>query len=352
MTPLRIAVIGAGQIGRRHMDVLLPDSAYAVAGIADPMPASKEFADQHDIPYFSDTEEMLDKVQPDGAIVASPNQFHMSGGMACISREVPVLIEKPVADSLTDALTLVNKAKQSSVPVMVGHHRRHNPIIRKAWEVIQGGGIGKVTAVNCLWLTHKPDHYFDLAWRREAGGGTVLINGIHEIDYIRMLCGEIDSIQAVTANAVRGFPVEDTAAAVIHFENGALGTLLVSDAVTSPWTWECTSGENPDYPQNAQYSFLITGTKGSLAVPTLDHWWQDPEQHWFDPMTRQRIPITPADPYVEQMRNFSAVIRGEEEPVVSGEEGTRTLAATLAITESAAIGGPVRINDMLARASG
>ena len=78
---------------------------------------------------------------------------------------------------------------------------------------------------------------------------------------------------------------------------------------------------------------FVTGTRGSLAVPSLEHWWHEPGQGWGDPLTRRRIPVTPADPYVEQMRNFAEVIRGQAEPVVSGWEGARTLAATLAIAD-------------------
>lgn len=347
MAPLRIGVIGAGLIGRRHLTVLLSDEAYAVGGIADPVPAAANLARQHDLPYYADYRRMLVDASVDGVIVATPNQLHVPVALAAIERKLPVLVEKPIADSVSAALELVEAAERAQVPVLVGHHRRHNPIMRKAAELIAAGGIGAVTAVTAIWLSRKPDDYFKVAWRREAGGGPVLINAIHDIDCLRMLCGEIESVQAATSGRARGFAVEDTAAAVLRFESGALGTLTVSDAVSAPWSWEWTSGENPFYPREWQDCFLIAGTKGSLAVPSLDHWWHEPGQGWGDPLTRRRIPVTPADPYVEQMRNFAAVIRGEAAPVVSGAEGARTLAATLAIKESAATARPVRIADML-----
>jgi predicted dehydrogenase len=199
----------------------------------------------------------------------------------------------------------------------------------------------------CLYLNHKPDSYYEAAWRREPGGGTVLINGIHDIDCMRMLCGEIDSVQASTANGARGFAVEDTAAAVLRFSSGALGTLMISDTVSSPWSWEWGSYENSMWPHESQNCYMITGTRGSLAIPSLDLWWHEPGQGWTDPLTRRRVQYVPADSYVEQMRNFAAVIRREAQPVVSGWDGVRTLAATLAITESGKTGLPVRIDDML-----
>jgi predicted dehydrogenase len=349
MAPIRIAVIGAGMIGHRHLEVILSDPAYVAAAIADPAPAAEEFARERGIPYFAEVGPMLDGVSPDGAVVASPNQFHVEGGLACISRKVPILIEKPLADSVAGALDLVEAGERSGVPILVGHHRRHNPIMRKAAAFISDGGVGNVTAVTNMWLSHKPDDYFDVTWRREPGAGPVLINAIHEIDGLRMLCGEIESIQATVSDAVRGFPVEDTAAAVIRFESGALGTIIVSDTVSTPWSWEWNSHENPSFPHESHNCCLIAGTRGALAVPSLEYWWHEPGQGWGDPLTRKRISFTPADPYVEQIRNFAGVIRGEEAPVVSGETGARTLAATLAITESAATGRPVRIDDMLKR---
>lgn len=349
MAPVRIAIIGAGMIGRRHLRVLLEEPGHVAAAIADPSPQARGLAQEHGIPWFDDYERMLDEVGPDGTVVATPNQLHVAAGLACIARQVPVLVEKPIADALGPALELVAAGEEARVPILVGHHRRHNPIMRTAARAIREGAVGRITAVVCMWLSHKPDAYFDVGWRREPGGGTVLINGIHEIDGLRMLCGEIESVHAETANGARDLPVEDTAAAVLRFASGALGTLVVSDAVSAPWTWEWTSHENPFYPHEAQNCCLITGTRGSLAVPSLELWWHEQGQHWGDPLTRRRIPYAPGDAYVEQMRNFRAVIRGEEAPVVSGREGARTLAGTLAITESARTGRPVRLDDLLAQ---
>jgi predicted dehydrogenase len=192
-----------------------------------------------------------------------------------------------------------------------------------------------------------------VAWRREAGGGPVLINAIHDIDCLRMLCGDVESVSAATSNETRKFAVEDTAAAVLHFKSGALGTLLVSDAVSACWTWEMGSRENADRPNDTENCYIIAGTKGSLTVPYLQHRWHEPGQEsWDVPLTQLRVPVRPADAYHEQMRNFANVIRGTEKPVLSGRDGTITLATTLAITRSAQTGAQVRVADMMGPASG
>lgn len=217
-----------------------------------------------------------------------------------------------------------------------------------AAKAIQSGAVGKVTAVNAMWLNHKPDDYFDIAWRREPGAGTVLINGIHDIDCLRMLCGEIESVQAFAEHGVRKLPVEDTAAAAIRFASGALGTFILSDTVSAPWNWEWGSYENAFYPHESQNCYVITGTRGALSVPSLELWWHEPGQGWGDPLSRKRIPYMPEDAYVAQMRNFAQVIAGTATPLMTGEEGLRTLAATLAISLSARSGRLVQVNALLA----
>ncbi|MFZ8899783.1 MAG: Gfo/Idh/MocA family protein, partial [Alphaproteobacteria bacterium] len=195
-----------------------------------------------------------------------------------------------------------------------------------------------------LWMTHKPKGYHDPAWRRRPGGGPILINAIHEVDSLRMLLGNIAEVQAFSSNAVRGFEVEDTTAAVFRFSSGALGTLTLSDTASAPWTWEWTSGENPDFPKTNADSLFIAGTLGSLAVPSLclrTH--LKGAESWLTPLLEDKLPYQAQDPYIPQMTNFADVIRGDAEPVVSGREGLKTLAATLAIAEAANTGRAVKL---------
>jgi predicted dehydrogenase len=347
MTPTRIAVIGAGLIGRKHLSILKDDPAFEVAGIADPSPQAEAYARENGFRYFADTEALLDATKPAGAIVAGPNATHRATALACIARKIPAIVEKPVADTIADALAIVTAAKQANVPVLTGHHRRLNPIMIAARDFVADGGLGKLVAVNATWLCRKPDDYFDTTWRREAGGGPVLINAIHDIDCLRMVCGEIESVQAMTSNSARGFAVEDAAACVLTFANGALGTLIVSDSAATPWNWELTSRENPMYLSEAENCFTIAGTTGGLAIPTLQHWFYTGGGAWTDPLTRRTLSVTRADPYPRQLHHFARVIRGEEQPVIDGMEGARTLAATLAIAESARTGRPVRVAALL-----
>jgi predicted dehydrogenase len=349
MAQLRIGVVGAGLIGRTHIAVLRSgDPAFTLAAVADPAPGAAEEARQLGYPIFAGYEEMLDRAKPDGVIVAVPNQMHVKVGLACVARRIPIVVEKPIADTVGEAMQLVEAAEAANVPVLSGHHRRHNPIMRRAAEILREGGIGRLVAATALYLSHKPRGYHDVAWRREPGGGPVLINAIHEIDCLRMLCGDVESVQAQASNAVRGFAVEDTAAAVLRFKSGALGTLLVSDTASTPWSWEWGSRENPSFPFEPENSILLAGTQGSLAVPTLLHRWHEKgHESWHTPLTQRRHHVVPANAYHEQMCNLAGVIAGREKPTLSGRDGAMTLATTLAITRSARDGAPVRVEEFM-----
>ncbi len=344
MSVVRIGVLGAGLIGKKHIAVLLANKGnYELVGVADPdLDAAKRAAPEAQ--HFSSVQALLAQAKPDGVVISTPNQTHLEIGLTCIKAGLPILVEKPVADSLEDAHRLIDAAEAADVPILVGHHRRHNPIMQAAARAVHEGSLGRIVSASSLWMTHKPKGYHDPAWRRRPGGGPILINAIHEVDSLRMLLGNIAEVQAFSSNAVRGFEVEDTTAAVFRFSSGALGTLTLSDTASAPWTWEWTSGENPDFPKTNADSLFIAGTLGSLAVPSLclrTH--LKGAESWLTPLLEDKLPYQAQDPYIPQMTNFADVIRGDAEPVVSGREGLKTLAATLAIAEAANTGRAVKL---------
>jgi predicted dehydrogenase len=340
---LPVAVIGAGAIGRMHVERLLRHPDAAPAGIADPSPAAREFAGNCGVPWFADYREMLERTSPGAAIVATPNGTHADVGIACVARRLPLLVEKPVADTVAEGRRLCDAAAAAGVPVMVGHQRRHNPILRRARALVADGVLGRPVSVTAMATWLKPDTYFEIAWRREPGGGPVLINLIHDIDLLRFLIGEIESVQAVTSNAVRGFAVEDTAAVLMRFACGALATLSVSDAAVAPWNWDLAAGEATHYAQVDVDTHFISGTEGSLTLPRLHVWRYAGERGWHEPLTRECTALHHGDPYMEQLRHLRAVAEGREQPLCSGFDGLRTLEAALAVQQAASTQRPVTL---------
>ncbi len=340
MSKLKIAVAGAGLIGRKHIEIIAASERADICAIADPM--AHEFARAGDLPCYDDLDQLLASENPDGVILATPNHLHLAGGLSAIKAGIPALVEKPIADSAAHAEQLVSAAKDAGVHLLVGHHRRHNPIIKEAKAQVASGRIGDVVMVQGSFWIYKHDAYFDEKWRTEPGAGPIYINLIHDVDLMRHLVGEVVEVQAFTANAVRGFAVEDTAAILMRFENGALGTFSVSDTIVSPWSWELSSAENAAYPAMGQNCYHVGGTHGSLEIPRGRVWTQK-DRHWWNPMDVDTYAVDEADPLVLQLAHFCDVIAGRVEPIVSGEEGLKSLRVVEAVVKAAETGKMVQV---------
>lgn len=338
----RLGLIGAGLIGRKHAELMQANPDCQIAGIADPAPQARDLATTLNVPWYDDYRLLLERERPDGMIVASPNTLHVPMALDCLERGVPALVEKPIAETVAAARKIVEAVERTGVPVLVGHHRRHNPMIKAVRAAVADGRLGRLTAVIGLWLLKKPDDYFNVTWRKEDGGGPILINLIHDIDNLRFICGDIVEVQAQTSSAMRGFAVEDTAALLFRFASGALGTVTLSDATPSPWSWELASRENPAYPPNPdQPCYIFAGTQASLTVPTLDTWDYPGKVGWYEPLQRTTLPAPVADPLVEQLRHFLAVIDRSETPLVSAADALATLAVIEAVKDAARTGARI-----------
>ena len=253
-----------------------------------------------------------------------------------IKHDIPVLIEKPISHSSKGVKQLLKLAKKKSVPILVGHHRRYNQIIKSAKNILNEGQIGKIRSVNSLCWFYKPDQYFKISpWRKNSGAGPILTNLIHDIDLLRFFCGEINSVQSLISRSKRGFKNEDTASVILNFKSGILGTMSVSDSIVSPWSWEMNSKENSDFPFINQNCYFIGGTKGSLSIPDLKIWSHEKKPNWLNSMKVKRFSYKKNNPFVEQINHFIRVIKKIDRPLVSGIEGYKSLKVVEAIKNSA-----------------
>jgi predicted dehydrogenase len=336
-------VLGAGLIGKRHIEHVAAEPAAELSAVVDPSPAGEAVAREHGVKWYPNFAAVPAAERPEGAIVATPNQVHVANGLECIAAGVPCLVEKPIADDVASATELVQAAEAAGVPLLVGHHRRHNPMMQAAKRAIEDGRLGRVLAVHGFCWFFKPDDYFDVPWRREKGAGPVFLNMIHDVDNLRYLFGDVVSVQALESNAVRGHPVEETAVILLGFASGVLGTVSVSDAIVAPWSWELTAGENPAYHQTNEACYQIGGTEASLTIPYLHLWRNAGRRSWWEPVVPEQLPYTYEDPLRLQVRQFCRVIRGLEAPLVSGREGLETLRVIEAVKQSAATGQMIRL---------
>ena len=343
MNRLRIAVIGAGYMGRKHLQYLSASADCRLLALVDPDPAAQRAAHEHGARYCRDIGELLSGEPIDGAIVAAPTGLHEEVGRRCIDAGVPALIEKPICATVESAERLNRAAEQAGVPLLVGHHRRYNPAAAAAKRLLDAGALGRLVGISAIWCMCKPDNYYEAEWRRQPGGGPVLTNLIHEIDLLRYLAGDIIEVAGFTANAVRGFATEDSAALTLRFAGGALASVVMSDCAPSPWSWEQASGESPQFPANEQNPIRLFGTDAALEFPRLTVWRYRGAKSWTSPLDSAAVRVPGGDAFALQLAHFAAVIRDRATPLVSGREGQRTLAVTLALFEAARTGRGVTL---------
>ena len=348
MNKTRVAVAGAGTIGLAHIAVAQRSATCTLSAIVDPSPAARARAQAAGVPLYASLAELLATDRPDGVILATPNPLHVPQALACIAAGVPILLEKPIAPTVAEAQRLVDAVDAAKAKVLIGHHRAHSPIMAKAREVVASGVLGKLVAVMGSATFFKPDHYYaDAPWRREPGAGPILLNMIHEVHNLRMLCGEIAAVQAFTSHATRGFAVEDTVAINLRFANGALGTFMLSDTAACARSWEQTSQENKAYPSyDDEDCYVIAGTNGSLSIPTmrLKTYPSAGDRSWWKPFEVSVVDLVRDDPLEHQLEHFGAVIRGEAQPLVSARDGLANLRVTEAIVEAAQAGSTIELH--------
>lgn len=347
MNTTRIAVAGAGYIGQAHMGVAQSGAGVQLSAVVDPSAAARALAEQAGVPLYASLAELFAKDRPDGVVLATPNQLHVPHALECIDAGVPCLLEKPIAPTVAEAQLLVKRVQDKGAKVLIGHHRAHSPIMAKARDVVQSGQLGRLVGVMGSATFFKPDHYFaDAPWRREVGAGPILLNMIHEVHNLRMLCGEIVAVQAFTSHATRHFAVEDTVAINLRFASGVLGTFLLSDTAACPKSWEQTSQENKAYPSyEDEDCYVVTGTNGCLSIPTMriKTYPRPEDRSWWKPFEVGTVGMVRDDPIRHQMAHFGAVVRGEAAPLVSAEDGLANLRVTQAIVEAASTGRTVEL---------
>ena len=306
MEPVRLGIVGTGVIGRLHsrLTARLPEvTLVAVAGLEDASAIARSLG----VPVHTDYRELIDR-GIEGVIVAVPNQLHLEVGAYFASHGVHVLVEKPIADTVAAGQELCAVAAAHDVHLLVGHHRRYSNLVKTAGEVV-ANHLGRLVATNAMVTMRKPDSYYEPEWRRSAGAGPLLVNLIHEVDVQRVVCGEIDRVQAVAGRVGRGFDFDDTAGVLLHFRNGALGTIVLSESTPSPWSWEGSVSEGLGFHNAGRDYASFIGTDASLGFPGMAMWSYDPsdgEPGWMTPLTSRRIDVEPNNPYADQIVHFAA----------------------------------------------
>jgi myo-inositol 2-dehydrogenase / D-chiro-inositol 1-dehydrogenase len=183
--PVRIALIGAGRMGRTHLDALEQADGLIVAAIVEPVASARDAVSARGYVTHAAVEELLGGGGFDAVLIAAPSDLHLSLVQRFAAAGVPMLCEKPVGVSTREAVEAVAAVQRAGVVLQVGYWRRFVPGLRSLRERIAAGTLGEITQVSCLqWDAEPPSPQF-----RAHSGGIAVDMGVHEFDQTRWLTG-------------------------------------------------------------------------------------------------------------------------------------------------------------------
>lgn len=320
---MKFLIAGLGSIGRRHMRNLI------VLGEKDIVLLRSHRATLPDdelagYPVETDLAEALKKHRPEAVIIANPTALHLDVAIPAARAGCTILLEKPISHSMDGLNVLQAAVKKSGSRVLVGFQFRFHPGLLRARQLISNGEIGRLISAHVHFGEYLPawhpweDYRNGYAARADLGGGVVLTQ-CHALDYLPWLVGKVESVWGFTAKlSDLEVDVEDTAKIGLRFESGALGSLHL------------------DYNQQPPaHHFEVIGTKGSLQWDLSDgavRIYRAERKEW------EVVPL-PAGwernvMFMEEMKHFVAVTRGEAEPSCTLEDGVRVMKLVSAVRAS------------------
>ena len=326
---MKFLIVGLGSIGRRHLRNL------RALGEGDIVLLRSHRATLPDdeltgFPVETEIATALKNHRLDAVIVANPTSMHLDVAIPAAEAGYHILLEKPISGSLEHVDQLESAAKRSGSRILVGFQFRFHPTLRKAAELMASGELGKVLTFHAHWGEYMPDwhpweDYRQTYAAREDLGGGVIRTLTHPLDYARWLAGEVTEVCAISGHiSPLEIDTEDVAEIGLRFANGAIGGVHVNYVQRPP-----------------VHRLEIVGAKGTLRWDNADgilHFYKMP-QPFGDINANPPAPVmeqfAPAEGFernvmfVDQMKHFIAVVRGEAEPVCTLNDGIRALEMAL-----------------------
>ncbi len=316
---MRFLIAGLGSIGRRHLRNLLALGEHDIV-LYRTHHSTLPDDDLTAFPTETDLPTALRRYRPDAVIVANPTALHLDVAIPAAEAGCHLLLEKPIAHDLRGVDALRRAVEANGVRVLVGFQFRFHPTLRQVWAWLRRGAIGRPLFVRAHWGEYLPawhpweDYRQSYAARADLGGGVVRTL-CHPLDYVRFLLGEAEVAWAETAHLsdleLQG--VEDTAEIALHFACDARGSVHLNYHQRPPAHW-----------------LEVLGTEGTIRWDYATgeaRLWQAACADW------EVVGLPPGwernAMFLEEMRHFLAVARGEATPICTLEDGVRALELVL-----------------------
>jgi len=337
---VKIGIIGAGGFSNSHLKgIRQVDNAEVVAICDIDIEKAKSQAEKYNIPdYYQDYHELLAREDIEAVTLPLPDQLHRQITVDALYAGKHVLCEKPMALNLEDCKAMNAAAKETGKLLMVGQIGRYTPTFNKAIEMVRNGEIGELFFVESEYA-HDYAHIGGAGgWRVTPERHPIIGGGCHAVDLLRRIAGNPEEVFAYANNKVlTDWPINDCTVAVIKFPNNVIGKVM------------CSIGCKRKYTMRT----VIYGSKGTIIVDPREPritLYQDTfsdREHMKDRWQQEigiEIPVLLNDHnFAGEVEDFcNAIITGGQVEC-TGEEGAVTVAACMAIVESARTGEKVKL---------
>ncbi|NOU94978.1 gfo/Idh/MocA family oxidoreductase [Paenibacillus sp. LMG 31456] len=340
---LRFAIVGAGVIARFHAESILQKHADAeLIAIADPsIEKARTLGDEFNVRHiFDDYETLLKLPEIDVVCICTPSGMHSEVSIAAAQAGKHVLCEKPLEINADKMTAMIEECRKQRVKLGCVFQRRLMPAALHARQAIQDGKLGKLVMGNAyLKYYRSPEYYGSGGWRGTwnlDGGGALMNQGVHGVDLIQFLMGDVSSVFAYTAPLVRSIEVEDTAVVAIKFKNGAFGVIQGSTSIYP--------GQETRFELHGDKGTIEFGDNGIKQWSFMDHEEEAPVIHdtlgLGSSSNPQQISIEGHCFYIDDMIR---AIREDKEPHINGEEARKSVDLILAIYESSRSGKEIML---------
>jgi predicted dehydrogenase len=307
MNPVRVGVIGIGNMGWHHARVLSLIKDAELVGVADPDPSRGRLAtEQFGCRWFADYAQLLQQV--DAVCIAVPTLLHHRVGLACLQAGRHVLIEKPIAASQEEATDLIHAAERAGVLLQVGHIERFNPAFRELLKVVAGE---EVVVLEARRHSPNPDRANDVS--------VVLDLMIHDIDLVLELAGApVVRLAAAGGRSAEG-PI-DYVNATLAFANGVVASLTASKMAHRKIRSLSAHCRGSLVETDFLNRTLHIHRRSHQSV-SADHG----ELVYRSDGVIEEVSTTSIEPLYAELEHFLACVRGEESPAVDGLQASRAL---------------------------
>lgn len=343
---MRYAIIGCGRISTNHIKAAKRNNL-EIAAVCDIIPERMEALlkahglENEPITRYTDYKEMLVEISPALTAITTESGSHAQIALDCLDFGTNIIVEKPIALSVSDADRMIEKAAEKGLTACACHQNRFNVSVSHLRKAIDSGRFGKLShgSVHVRWARDR-SYYEQAPWRGTwaQDGGALMNQSIHGIDLLRWMLGdEIEEVYAYTANQFHDYiECEDIGVAVVKFKNGALGTI---------------EGTTNVYPKNLEETLYVFGENGTVklggkSANAIDVWEfreAAPDDTGIRAGLSEHTENVYGNGHMPLYADMLLAIENNHEPYVGLDAGRRALELVLAVYESSATGSPVRL---------